>query len=82
MANLNFSEHLKFEDVKEVFTLCTKGELKKYRVPTLITKLTSNGIHVHHYPFPDGQTPSIATMMKMIDEVRVNLMQGKRSLIQ
>ena len=76
------SARLKSEGVEEVFVLCTRGEFNKYRVPSLLDDLKEAGMGVHTYPFPDGQTPSITSLMKMIETLRINLMQGHKSLIQ
>ncbi|XP_046337509.1 cyclin-dependent kinase inhibitor 3-like [Haliotis rufescens] len=67
--------------VKEVFTLCTKGELNKYRVPNLLHDFSGSNITVHHYPFPDGQVPPSSSLLKMVEELRVNIMNQKKSLI-
>ena len=68
--------------VKEVFVLVTRGELNKYRVPTYLEALGEAGLAVHPHPFPDGQTPPIASLTKMIDALRVNLVQGRKCLLQ
>ena len=51
--------------------LVTKGELRKYRVPHLMHEYEMRGIAVHHYPVPDGLTPSIENVMAIIDLVRL-----------
>lgn len=72
---------LKTEGVDEVFSLCTKGELNKYRVPWLLNELTGAEIVVHHYPFPDGQTPNMGSLLKMIDEIQVSVRNGRKPLV-
>lgn len=72
---------LKTEGVDEVFSLCSKGELNKYRVPWLLNELTGADIMVHHYPFPDGQTPNMGSLLKMIDEIKVAVCNGKKPLV-
>ncbi|KAK3591799.1 hypothetical protein CHS0354_007652 [Potamilus streckersoni] len=69
------------EEVQEVFSLCTKGELKKYRVPLLLQEITSVNIAVHHYPFSDGHVPGMQNLMKMIDEIYAGLVNGKKTVI-
>lgn len=72
---------LKHEGIEEVFVFCTRGELNKYRVPDLFDGYAGVDINVHHYPIPDGSTPSISSCMKMLDELRVNLLKGIKTLI-
>ncbi|XP_013396306.1 cyclin-dependent kinase inhibitor 3 isoform X2 [Lingula anatina] len=72
---------LKGMEITEVFVLCTKGELNKYRVPYLLHEYTGADFNVHHHPFPDGQAPSVAGMVKMLEELKVNLMQGRKTLL-
>ncbi|XP_045168446.1 cyclin-dependent kinase inhibitor 3-like [Mercenaria mercenaria] len=69
------------EGVGEVFSLCTKGELNKYRVPWLLNEMTGADIVVHHYPFPDGQTPNMASLLKMVDEIQVSVRNGRKPLV-
>ncbi|KAL3873683.1 hypothetical protein ACJMK2_036775 [Sinanodonta woodiana] len=69
------------EEVQEVFSLCTRGELYKYRVPLLLQEITSVNIAVHHYPIPDGQIPCMQILMKIIDEIYAGLMNGKKTII-
>lgn len=76
------TECLKSENVDEVFSLCTKGELNKYRVPWLLNEMTGADIIVHHYPFPDGQTPNMPSLLKMVDEILVSVRNGRKPLVQ
>lgn len=77
-----FLECLVSEGVKEVFCLCSKGELNKYRVPKLIGELQENDITVHHTPFPDGLVPSTNELIKIIDDLHVVLMNRRKTIIQ
>ncbi|XP_052769298.1 cyclin-dependent kinase inhibitor 3-like isoform X2 [Mya arenaria] len=72
---------LQSEGVGCVFSLCSKGELNKYRVPNLLTELTATGIDVHHYPFLDGTAPNIATMLKIVDDIVLAVRNGKSPLV-
>ncbi|KAL4238506.1 Cyclin-dependent kinase inhibitor 3 [Mactra antiquata] len=72
---------LKSAGVNEVFSLCTNGELNKYRVPWLLTELTGADILVHHYPFPDGMIPNMGALIKMIDEIKVSAKNGRKPLV-
>jgi cyclin-dependent kinase inhibitor 3 len=76
------SECLVSEGVKELFCLCSKGELNKYRVPKLLQELTVVDINVHHTPFPDGLIPSTSVLVKMVEDLRVLLMNGRKTVIQ
>ena len=88
MVNINsdhklcVSECLLSEDVKEVFCLCSKGELNKYRVPRLLQELSAANITVHHTPFPDGLIPSINELVKITDDLHILLMNRKKTVIQ
>uniref|UniRef100_A0A673GG93 protein-tyrosine-phosphatase n=1 Tax=Sinocyclocheilus rhinocerous TaxID=307959 RepID=A0A673GG93_9TELE len=42
------------QGVEDVFVFCTRGELVRYRVPSLLEVYSLNGLRVHHLPFPDG----------------------------
>lgn len=75
-------ECLQAEGVMEVFSLCTRGELNKYRVPNLLTEMSAADILVHHYPFLDGQTPNMGNLLKMIDEIKVAVYGNRKPLIQ
>lgn len=74
-------EHVKLEDVSDVFVLCTKGELALYRVPSLLTEYENHGIIVHHHPVSDGTAPSIDILMSILREIGEAIQQGKRVLI-
>ena len=65
-----------------MFSLCTRGEMNKYRVSNLLNEFAVYDITVHHYPFPDGQVPPIASLIKMVEELRINVMNGKKSVVQ
>ncbi|XP_050405152.1 cyclin-dependent kinase inhibitor 3 [Patella vulgata] len=72
---------MKEEGIKEVFCLCTKGELHKYRVTSLLQDYSTFDVNVHHYPFPDGQTASLPNLIKMLEELKINILNGKKSLV-
>ncbi|XP_045137560.1 cyclin-dependent kinase inhibitor 3-like isoform X2 [Portunus trituberculatus] len=67
--------------ILEVVVLVTKGELRKYRVPHLMHEYEMRGIAVHHYPVPDGLTPSIENVMAIVDLVRLALEKKRKILI-
>ncbi|XP_063146596.1 cyclin-dependent kinase inhibitor 3 isoform X2 [Candoia aspera] len=73
-------DELKSYGVLDVFVLCTKGELTKYRVPHLMETYQNYGITVHHHPIPDGDIPDIARCCVILNELR-NCLECKRKTI-
>ncbi|XP_071413339.1 cyclin-dependent kinase inhibitor 3 isoform X2 [Pithys albifrons albifrons] len=67
--------------IQDVFVLCTRGELFKYRVPNLIDTYQQHGLCVHHYPIPDGNAPDIAMCCKILEELRSCLENNRRTVI-
>ncbi|XP_072030236.1 cyclin-dependent kinase inhibitor 3-like [Amphiura filiformis] len=74
-------EYLREEGITDIFVLCTRGELRKYRVPRLLQELTTAEFSVHHYPFPDGLTPSFANCAKLLEDMRVNIASDRKCLV-
>uniref|UniRef100_A0A8C8AVF8 Cyclin-dependent kinase inhibitor 3 n=1 Tax=Otus sunia TaxID=257818 RepID=A0A8C8AVF8_9STRI len=74
-------EELKNCGTRDVFVLCTRGELLKYRVPNLIDAYQQHGICVHHYPIPDGDAPDIAKCCKILEELRSCLESSRKTII-
>lgn len=74
-------EELKSCGTQDIFVLCTRGELLKYRVPNLIDAYQQHGICVHHYPIPDGDTPEIAKCCKILEELRSCLESNRKTII-
>jgi len=72
---------LKNIGVEDVFCLCTKGEFYLYRCPDLLQRYFEAGLTVHHYPINDGQVPLVEDLMKIIEELRVCLMAGKKTIV-
>lgn len=70
------------EGVQDVFCLCSKGELSKYRVQWLLHEMTGAGLTVHHFPFPDGQPPTTGQLMKILEELKIILNNKKKPIIQ
>ncbi|XP_047493354.1 cyclin-dependent kinase inhibitor 3-like isoform X2 [Penaeus chinensis] len=67
--------------ITDIVTLVTKGELRKYRVPDLISEYEIRGIRVYHYPFLDGTAPSIDIVMAIIDCIRQVLEEKRKVLV-
>ncbi|XP_046797838.1 cyclin-dependent kinase inhibitor 3 isoform X1 [Gallus gallus] len=74
-------DELKSYGIQDVFVLCTKGELLKYRVPNLIDAYQECGICVHHYPIPDGDAPDITTCCTILEELRSCLESNRKTII-
>ncbi|NXI35712.1 CDKN3 inhibitor, partial [Galbula dea] len=74
-------EELKNYEIQDVFVLCTRGELSKYRVPNLIDTYHQHGICVHHYPIPDGDAPDIAMCCSILEELRSCLESNQKTII-
>ncbi|XP_003206874.1 cyclin-dependent kinase inhibitor 3 isoform X4 [Meleagris gallopavo] len=74
-------DELKNCGTRDVFVLCTKGELLKYRVPNLIDAYQECGICVHHYPIPDGDAPDITTCCTILEELRSCLESNRKTII-
>ncbi|BFZ07163.1 hypothetical protein BsWGS_10202 [Bradybaena similaris] len=72
---------LKRAGVEDVFCLCTRGEFHLYRCPDLLQKYSEHGITVHHYPVNDGQVPPVEDLMKTIEDLRISLLTGKKTIV-
>ncbi|XP_061174695.1 cyclin-dependent kinase inhibitor 3-like [Saccostrea echinata] len=77
----NDIKYLVSEEVQDVYCLCSKGELTKYRVQWLLHELSGAGLTVHHFPFPDGQPPTTAQLMKIIEELKISLNNKRKAII-
>lgn len=76
------TEELQNQGVQEVFIFCTRGELNKYRVPSLLEVYRQRGFAVHHTPFPDGDAPELEQCCQILDELQVSLQNNRRTVIQ
>ncbi|XP_027758659.1 cyclin-dependent kinase inhibitor 3 isoform X3 [Empidonax traillii] len=72
---------LRNSGIQDIFVLCTRGELSKYRVPNLIDTYQQHGMCVHHHPIPDGNAPDIATCCKILEELRSCLENNRKTVI-
>lgn len=75
-------EELQNQGVQTVFVFCTRGELNKYRVPSLLEVYEQQGFTVHHMPFPDGDAPELERCCQILEELRVSLENNRRTVIQ
>ncbi|XP_034381276.1 cyclin-dependent kinase inhibitor 3 isoform X3 [Cyclopterus lumpus] len=74
-------EELQNQGVQEVFVFCTRGELNKYRVPSLLEVYRQRGFTVHHTPFPDGDAPELQQCCQILEELQVGLENNRRTVI-
>nr|XP_046269012.1 cyclin-dependent kinase inhibitor 3 isoform X3 [Scatophagus argus] len=74
-------EELQNQGVQEVFVFCTRGELYKYRVPSLLDVYQQRGFTVHHMPFPDGDAPELEQCCQILEELQVSLENNRRTVI-
>ncbi|XP_068436727.1 cyclin-dependent kinase inhibitor 3 isoform X3 [Clinocottus analis] len=64
-------EELQNQGVQEVFVFCTRGELNKYRVPSLLEVYRQRGFTVHHTPFQDGDAPELGQCSQILEELQL-----------
>lgn len=76
------TEELQSQGVQEVFVFCTRGELYKYRVPSLLDVYEQRGFTVHHMPFADGDAPELEQCFQILEELQVSLENNRRTVIQ
>lgn len=75
------TETLKANGVMDLFVLCTTGELNKYRVPNLLSRLTDAGFTIHHFPVIDGCVTAPEELKAILDKIRINLSQMRKSVV-
>ena len=73
---------VKTAGIKDVFVLCEHGELRKYRVPTLLKDMEASRLIIHHHPFPDGEVPTIETFLPVLHKLSENIKDGTKTLVQ
>ncbi|KAM9477272.1 cyclin-dependent kinase inhibitor 3 isoform 1-T2 [Clarias gariepinus] len=69
------------QGVQDVFVLCERAELVRYRVPGLLECYTRHGLSVHHLPFPDGGAPELHHCTHILDELQHCLHTQRRTVI-
>ncbi|KAM9707306.1 cyclin-dependent kinase inhibitor 3 isoform 2-T2 [Menidia menidia] len=74
-------DELQNQGVQDVFVFCTRGELKKYRVPSLLEVYRQRGLTVHHTPFPDGEAPELQQCWRILEELQLSLQSSRRTVI-
>ncbi|CAL8274336.1 unnamed protein product [Merluccius merluccius] len=74
-------EELQNQGVQDVFVFCTRGELHKYRVPSLLDAYQRQGFRVHHQPFPDGGAPEHEQCGQILQELQLSLEDHRRTVI-
>lgn len=74
-------DELKDQGVQDLFVFCTRGELNRYRVPSLLEVYERHGFTVHHTPFPDGDVPQLEQCCQILEELQVCLERNRRTVI-
>uniref|UniRef100_H2LZB8 Cyclin-dependent kinase inhibitor 3 n=2 Tax=Oryzias latipes TaxID=8090 RepID=H2LZB8_ORYLA len=74
-------EELHNQGVQDVLVFCTRGELSRYRVPTLLEAYERRGLTVQHWPIPDGEAPELEQCCRILDELQRHLEGGRKTLI-
>ncbi|KAK9964211.1 hypothetical protein ABG768_005404 [Culter alburnus] len=69
------------QGVEDVFVFCTRGELVRYRVPSLLEVYSQSGLRVHHLPFPDGGAPELSQCCCILEELQDCLQNQRRTVI-
>ncbi|KAG5265610.1 hypothetical protein AALO_G00244380 [Alosa alosa] len=72
---------LQEQGVEDVFVLCTRGELQRYRVPGLLEAYSQHGLTIHHLPFPDGCAPELPQCCQILEELQASLQANRRTII-
>ncbi|KAF7710748.1 cyclin-dependent kinase inhibitor 3 isoform X1 [Silurus meridionalis] len=72
---------LRVQGIQDVFVLCERAELVRYRVPCLLESYTRSGLNVHHLPFPDGGVPEMPQCARILDELQHCLHTQRRTVI-
>ncbi|XP_064176907.1 cyclin-dependent kinase inhibitor 3 isoform X1 [Anguilla rostrata] len=72
---------LQAQGVQDVFVLCTRGELHKYRVPCLLDAYQQRGLRVHHLPFPDGGVPELEQCCQILEELLLSIENNRKTII-
>lgn len=68
--------------MQEVFVFCSRAELHRYRVPSLLDAYQQRGFCVHHMPFPDGDVPELEQCCRILEELQTSLENNRRTVIQ
>uniref|UniRef100_H2TMA6 Cyclin-dependent kinase inhibitor 3 n=1 Tax=Takifugu rubripes TaxID=31033 RepID=H2TMA6_TAKRU len=74
-------EELQNQGVQEVFVFCSRAELHRYRVPSLLDVYQQRGFCVHHMPFPDGDVPELEQCCRILEELQTSLENNRRTVI-
>lgn len=75
-------DELQNQGVQEVFVFCTRAELHRYRVPSLLDVYQQRGFTVHHMPFSDGDAPELEQCCRILEELQTSLENNRKTVIQ
>ncbi|MCJ8750185.1 hypothetical protein PDJAM_G00259650 [Pangasius djambal] len=81
MKNVDSAGELCAQGVQDVFVLCERAELVRYRVPCLLECYARRGLRMHHLPFPDGGAPELQHCTRILDELQHCLHAQRRTVI-
>uniref|UniRef100_A0A673GG85 Cyclin-dependent kinase inhibitor 3 n=1 Tax=Sinocyclocheilus rhinocerous TaxID=307959 RepID=A0A673GG85_9TELE len=81
ICSLPGMNNMRDQGVEDVFVFCTRGELVRYRVPSLLEVYSLNGLRVHHLPFPDGGAPELPQCSCILEELQDCLLNQRRTVI-
>ncbi|XP_054894592.1 cyclin-dependent kinase inhibitor 3 [Poeciliopsis prolifica] len=74
-------DELKNQGVQNVFVFLSRGELSKYRVPSLLEVYNEHGFTVHHTPLPDGDVPELEQCCQILDQLQVCLEKNRKTVV-
>ncbi|XP_029972035.1 cyclin-dependent kinase inhibitor 3 [Salarias fasciatus] len=74
-------DEMQNQGVQDVFVFCSRGELVKYRVPSLLELYQRRGFRVHHKPILDGDAPTLEYCCEILDDLRECLEEKRRTVI-
>lgn len=74
-------ESMKSCGITNVMVFCTKGDLYRYRTKDLLEKYAAADLDVHNYPHEDMVDPEVDNLMKIFEQLELNLNAGKKTLM-
>ena len=75
-------EALKDNEITDILTLCSLGELRKFRVPSLLEIYEGYGFTPHNIPITDGGIPTMEQCQQMFNLIKDVLESRGKLLIQ
>lgn len=72
---------LKEEKITDVYVLCTKSDLHRARVPTLLEEYHKRGFVCHHYPLDDEHAPDMQHCLDLLESLYLCLGEGRKTAV-